>query len=204
MFQGRIRAADNAQSRAAALLVATDALVELSATDAHVVVGYMHPRLIRAGEVVIREGETRHSDYMALVLSGEVTVENAVDQARTGMVVSVAGPGSLIGDMGLLDGGARSATCIAATDLALAVLTRDAMTRLINEQPAVAARLLLTMSKRIADHLREANRKLMTFAQVGKALQQELDATHAVNKRLLDQMAAHEAAARAAPKRVAR
>ena len=50
--------------------------------------------------------------------------------------------------------------------------------------------LLLAMSKRIADHLRETNRKLMTFAQVSKALQQELDAAHGVNKRLLDQVAA--------------
>ena len=38
--------------------------------------------------------------------------------------------------------------------------------------------------------LRETNRKLMTFAQVSKALQQELDAAHGVNKRLLDQVAA--------------
>ena len=53
-----------------------------------------------------------------------------------------------------------------------------------------ASRLLLAMSKRIADHLRETNRKLMTFAQVSKALQQELDAAHGVNKRLPDQLAA--------------
>jgi CRP-like cAMP-binding protein len=107
------------------------------------------------------------------------------------MVVSVLGPGSLIGDMGIIDGGPRSATCIAASDLALAVLTRDALTKLMEHQPAVAARLLLAMSKRIADHLRETNRKLMTFAQVSKALQQELDAVHGVNKRLLDQVSAH-------------
>ena len=106
------------------------------------------------------------------------------------MVVSILGPGSLIGDMGIIDGGPRSATCTASTDLALAVLTREALTRLMDTHPSVAARLLLAMSKRIADHLRETNRKLMTFAQVSKALQQELDAAHGVNKRLLDQVAA--------------
>ena len=190
MFAGRSRATENVQVRAAALLVTEGALVELSAADARTVVGYMRPQLARAGEVVIREGETRHSDFMALLLDGEVTVESTVAAAHdSSMVVSVLGPGSLIGDMGIIDGGPRSATCTAATDLALAILTREAMMRLINDNPQVAARLLMAMSKRIADHLRETNRKLMTFSQVSKALQQELDAAHSINRRLLDQMA---------------
>ena len=190
MFSGKSRAGKKVQIKAAALLITEGALVELSAADAREVVSYMRPERIKAGEVVIREGESTRSDFMALVLDGEVTVENSVAAAHDSMVVSILGPGSLIGDMGIIDGGPRSATCTASTDLALAVLTREALTRLMDTHPSVAARLLLAMSKRIADHLRETNRKLMTFAQVSKALQQELDAAHGVNKRLLDQLAA--------------
>ena len=190
MFSGKSRAGENVQIKAAALLITEGALVELSAADAREVVSYMRPERIKAGEVVIREGESTRSDFMALVLDGEVTVENSVAAAHDSMVVSILGPGSLIGDMGIIDGGPRSATCTASTDLALAVLTREALTRLMDTHPSVAARLLLAMSKRISDHLRETNRKLMTFAQVSKALQQELDAAHGVNKRLLDQLAA--------------
>ena len=190
MFSGKARAGEKVQIKAAALLITEGALVELSAADAREVVSYMRPERIKAGEVVIREGESTRSDFMALVLDGEVTVENSVAAAHDSMVVSILGPGSLIGDMGIIDGGPRSATCTASTDLALAVLTREALTRLMDTHPSVAARLLLAMSKRIADHLRETNRKLMTFAQVSKALQQELDAAHGVNKRLLDQLAA--------------
>ncbi|HRL29931.1 MAG TPA: cyclic nucleotide-binding domain-containing protein [Ottowia sp.] len=190
MFSGKSRAGEKVQIKAAALLITEGALVELSAADAREVVSYMRPERIKAGEVVIREGESTRNDFMALVLDGEVTVENSVAAAHDSMVVSILGPGSLIGDMGIIDGGPRSATCTASTDLALAVLTREALTRLMDTHPSVAARLLLAMSKRIADHLRETNRKLMTFAQVSKALQQELDAAHGVNKRLLDQLAA--------------
>ena len=190
MFSGKSRAGENVQLKAAALLITEGALVELSAADAREVVSYMRPERIKAGEVVIREGESTRSDFMALVLDGEVTVENSVAAAHDSMVVSILGPGSLIGEMGIIDGGPRSATCTASTDLALAVLTREALARLMDTHPSVAARLLLAMSKRIADHLRETNRKLMTFAQVSKALQQELDAAHGVNKRLLDQLAA--------------
>ena len=190
MFSGKSRAGENVQIKAAALLITEGALVELSAADAREVVSYMRPERIKAGEVVIREGESTRNDFMALVLDGEVTVENSVAAAHDSMVVSILGPGSLIGEMGIIDSGPRSATCTASTDLALAVLTREALTRLMDTHPSVAARLLLAMSKRIADHLRETNRKLMTFAQVSKALQQELDAAHGVNKRLLDQLAA--------------
>ena len=190
MFSGKARAGENVQIKAAALLITEGALVELSAADAREVVSYMRPERIKAGEVVIREGESTRNDFMALVLDGEVTVENSVAAAHDSMVVSILGPGSLIGEMGIIDGGPRSATCTASTALALAVLTREALTRLMDTHPSVAARLLLAMSKRIADHLRETNRKLMTFAQVSKALQQELDAAHGVNKRLLDQLAA--------------
>ena len=190
MFAGKSRATAHVQTKAAAMLVTEGALVELSAADARTIVSYMRPSLVSAGAIVIREGESLKNDFMALVLDGEVTVENSVAAAHDSMVVSILGPGSLIGDMGIIDGGPRSATCTASTDLALAVLTREALTRLMDTHPSVAARLLLAMSKRIADHLRETNRKLMTFAQVSKALQQELDAAHGVNKRLLDQLAA--------------
>jgi CRP-like cAMP-binding protein len=101
------------------------------------------------------------------------------------MVVSIMGPGGLIGEMGLIDGSPRSATCTATTELAVAVLGRDALRQMIEECPDVAARLLLSISTRLSDHLRESNRKLRTFAQLSRALQQELDATHAVNLRLL-------------------
>ena len=180
------------QERAAHLLVTPGALVQLSLPDAREVVRYMQPCRIDADTTIFRAGDATDVDYMMLVIDGDVTVESQASPTSEGMVVTVLGPGSLIGEMGLIDGSPRSATCIAATDLALAVLTRDAITRLLDEHPSVAARLLMAMSKRIADHLRETNRKLLTFAQVGKALQQELDAAHGVNKRLLDQISAME------------
>lgn len=159
---------------AARLLVTPSALDELNLADAVKIVGYMKPRLIKAGTVFIREGETRQNDYMLLVLDGDISVENELPGLHESMVVNVMGPGSLIGEMGVLDGAPRSATCTATTDVAVAVLTRSALTRLLKDEPRVAARLLLAISKRMADHLRETTRKLRTFAQMNKALQQEL------------------------------
>ena len=140
---------------------------------------------MRAGEHDAPSHARDAQDGMSLILSGEVTVES--DSAAEGFVVSVLGPGSLIGELGLIDQAARSATCTAATDLALAVLSREALNQLLAEQPGVAARLLSAIAMRVAGHLRETNRKLVALARVNKAMQQELDAAHSINRRLLQQ-----------------
>lgn len=159
---------------AARLLVTPSALEDLTLRDATRVVAYMRPKLIRAGAVFIREGETQRNDFMMLVLEGDISVESDMPGHDGSLVVQVIGPGHLIGEMGLLDGSPRSATCVAQTDVAVAVMSRSGLMRLLKAEPAVGARLLLAISKRMADRLRETTRKLRTFAQMNKALQQEL------------------------------
>lgn len=174
------------QERAARQLITPGALVQLSLADAREVVAYMSPRRIAAGATIFRAGDATDGDNMLLVIDGDVTVENHASPISEGLVVKVMGPGSLIGEMSLIDGSPRSATCVAATDVAAGQLTKEALARLMNEQPGVAARLLLAISKRLSDHLREANRKTLAITQVGRALQLELDAAHAINRRLLE------------------
>ena len=160
---------------AARLLVTASALDDLTLADAMVVVTYMRPKLIAAGTVFIKEGEVRQNDYMLLVLEGDLTVENDMPGAiGESLVVNVIGPGHLIGEMGVLDGSPRSARCTANTDIAAAVLSRTALMRLLKDHPRTGSRLLLAISKRMADRLRETTRKLRNFAQMNKALHQEL------------------------------
>lgn len=159
---------------AARLLVTASALDDLTLADAFKVVAYMRPKRIAAGTVFIREGEVKQNDHMLLVLEGDVAVENELPGLQEAVVVSVIGPGHLIGEMGVLDGSPRSATCTATTEVYAAVLSRTALMRLLRDEPRVGARLLLAISKRMADRLRETTRKLSTFAQMNKALQQEL------------------------------
>lgn len=159
---------------AARLLVTPSALEELTLADAVRVVRYMRPKRIAAGTVFIREGEVQHNDYMLLVLEGDIAVEAELLRVNESLVVNILGPGHLIGEMGMLDGSPRSATCTASTDIAAAVLSRTALMRLLKDDPRLGNRLLLAISKRMADRLRETTRKLKTFAQMNKALHQEL------------------------------
>lgn len=156
------------------MLVTPTALDDLTLADAMKVVAYMRPQRIAAGTVFIQEGEVRRNDYMLLILEGDIAVESDMPGVNGSMVVNILGPGHLIGEMGLLDGAPRSATCTASTDIAAAVLSRTALMRLLKDHPRVGSKFLLALSKRMADRLRETTRKLKTFAQMNKALHQEL------------------------------
>ncbi|WP_421953412.1 cyclic nucleotide-binding domain-containing protein [Polaromonas sp.] len=171
---------DSNQENAAHLLVTPTALADLSKADARTVISFMLLRRVEMGTVLIKEGEVTHTDFMMLILEGEVLVDNEVASMDDSMVMSVIGPGSLIGEMGVLDGAPRSASCTATSDLAVAVLSREALLTLIKSNPAVAARLMLAISKRLSDRLREANRKIRTLGGLSRALQQELNAAHQI------------------------
>jgi len=173
------------RDQAALMLMRASPVAELDIHDAGLVVDAMQPVFVEAGTVFIEEGQTDGNEFMALLIEGQVRAENATGAPGEDMVISLIGAGSLIGEMGLIDGAPRSATCTALTDLKLAILSRDALRGLVEVQPAVAARLLLTVAGLLGERVRESNRRLRTLSQVAKAMQRELDATHAINRRLL-------------------
>ncbi|MCB2017991.1 MAG: cyclic nucleotide-binding domain-containing protein [Hydrogenophaga sp.] len=158
------------------LLRAPSALAQLSESEAFTVVSFMSPRRFPAGTVLIREGESGDSGFMVLVLDGEVTVERLRTSHRSAVTISVLGRGSLIGEMALVDGEARSATCTASTDVSCAVLTREALEKLIEEEPSTGAKLMTAIAVRLAERLREVSQKLQVTSKLVLTLQQEIDA----------------------------
>ena len=173
----RMRAVEGSSTAelAAQLLIAPTALMQLSHEEALTVVSYMIPRKILTGTTFITEGDKSDTGYMVLLLEGEVTVENIVVSRHTPVTVNVLGPGSLIGEMGLVDGHARLASCTASTDVRCAVLSREALGKLSLENPRTAAKLMFAVSLRVAERLRDTTLKLKMYSQLVQAMQQEID-----------------------------
>lgn len=168
--------ASSAAHEAARLLRAPTALMQLSEAEALTVVGFMRPRRYKAGTTIIRQGEAEDTGFMVLVLDGEVTVENLIARRENPVTLNVLGPGNLIGEMALVDGAARSASCTASTRVTCAVLTREALEALIAEQPATAAKLMTAVAQRLAERVRESAHKLRIYGQLVQTMQQEIDA----------------------------
>jgi CRP/FNR family transcriptional regulator, cyclic AMP receptor protein len=150
--------------QAAEMLRAPTALMRLSPAQARAVVGYMRPHVVTEGEVILREGDTNHTDHMLLIIQGEVTVETVEADRLHPRTLTVLGPGSLIGELSLFDGEARSATCTATTRVHGAILTRQDLEDLTSQDPATAARLMTAIGHRLAERLRHSDEKNKLFS----------------------------------------
>ena len=128
--------------------------------------------LVRAqpGQTLIREGDV--GDWMLILLSGTVDVtKRAVADDVLALArgepsrLSVIRTGAAIGEMSMLDGEPRYATCTALEPVEAGVLTRAAISQLIREQPAVGAKLLLRINQQLAQRLRNTSTQLVKLLQ---------------------------------------
>jgi CRP-like cAMP-binding protein len=98
-------------------------------------------RLFSKGETVIIEGSGGAAFF--LIDSGEATVSSK------GVQLSTLGPGDYFGEIALIDGGPRSATVTAATDLVCYGLTSWEFRPLVEKNSAIAWKLLQALAKRL-------------------------------------------------------
>lgn len=113
-------------------------------------------RSYRKGAVLLVEGES--SDRVAVLVGGRVKVFVSTDDGRE-VVLSMRGPGDLIGELSFLDGAPRSATAAAVEEVRAATLTSAEFKAYLGSRPSVALVLLQMLSGR----LREADAKLAEF-----------------------------------------
>ena len=104
-----------------------------------------------AGQVLTTEGNPGHEFF--LIMDGEAKV------SRDGTEVASLGPGGYFGELSLLDGGPRSATVTASTDMELLVLGQREFGGVLDEIPSVAHGLLSSMAAR----LREADARSFQY-----------------------------------------
>lgn len=161
--------------KAAQLLIVPTALLQLTLKEARIVVSHMTPRFYPEGTTFIREGDTGDGGFMVLVVEGEVVVESITVSRTEPLTIKILGPGSLIGEVGLMDQEPRSASCTASTDLYCAILGRPELEKLMHENPQVGSKLLMAISALLAQRLRDNARKLRLYANLATVMQKEID-----------------------------
>ena len=96
---------------------------------------------IRSGHVLMREGDSGHEFF--LIVDGTVAIE------RGGREVGIARAGDFLGEIALVDGGPRSATATARTEVRALVVTRQAFHSLMDEFPDVRLHVLEALAERV-------------------------------------------------------
>jgi CRP-like cAMP-binding protein len=132
-------------SRAMRLVGYVDLFRDLDEAIRARVAAAMVSRLLRSGDVIMREGETGDSVFIVELGAIEVAVEVAGRGPRT---LARLGTGELFGEMSLLTGAPRSATLTALCETQVWELSRDAFEPILRERPEIADRLSRTMARR--------------------------------------------------------
>ena len=83
---------------------------EFSREDILLLAGYMDVYRAQPGDIIIREGDI--GDFMLLVIEGEVDILKKGFRGEQRHMTSV-GPGLTLGEMSMIDGEPRFATCLA-------------------------------------------------------------------------------------------
>jgi CRP-like cAMP-binding protein len=128
--------------------------------------GFFHVLRATPGLPVIHEGGS--GDYMLLVLSGRVDVLKRAQDGSSRLMATV-GPGMTLGEMSMIDGEPRFATCMAIEPTTVAVLTRDDMRRIIEDAPRLGTKILLNLMTLLAQRLRRTSAKLLDLLPRGGA-----------------------------------
>lgn len=87
-------------------------------------------------------------------------------------ILTILGPGSIVGELAMIDGLPRSATVVAIRDCKLSYISREAFVRCLREYPEIYSDLVSTLVSRLreADNAMAAASFLSVKARVARAL----------------------------------
>ena len=140
----------------------TKFFADFSRDDIQLLAGFMQVYRAEPGQMIIREGDI--DDYMLLIIQGKVDIIKTDKRGMLQPMTSV-GPGMTLGEMSMIDGEPRFATCIAVEPTTFAVLSRDTMVRIIIEQPALGAKLLIKLVTLLSQRLRQTSSTLLHYME---------------------------------------
>lgn len=126
-------------------------LRDRSDADWEKVLSHTDVRRFRAGEVIIRAGDTDRALY--IVTEGELDVFLPQRGGGSGRFKSIEAP-SVIGEVSFVDGGPRSTTLRAVSDGELRRLSLESFDVLAAREPELGRAILLDVARILARRLR--------------------------------------------------
>ena len=101
---------------------------------------------VRSGSTLMREG--------SFPFELEVIIEGSADIVIGDEKVGEVGPGAILGEMALLQHGARSATVVATSDTKLSVISGRAFSGLMEQFPEIAEAIRAMAAQRAEENAR--------------------------------------------------
>lgn len=168
-------------------LASTPLFAELSGLELTAISAFLERRKYAEGEVIFTEGEpgqelfiVREGKIVSFVRQSDGTLRKIYDFV----------PGRFFGEMAIVEGAPRSATCRADADSELFVLEGLDFYRLVYEHPMIGLKILSAIGKTMAGWLDESSRFLNDLVRWGETARRravEDSLTGLFNRRILEE-----------------
>ncbi len=168
-------------------LAETPLFARMSGLELNAVIAFLERKRYKQGEIVFREGE--RGEEMFIVLSGRIGC--SVTQADgTQRNLYEFETGRFFGEMAIIEGAPRSATCWAKEESELLVLEGIDFYRLVFEHPMIALKLLGAIGDVMTSWLNESSRFLNDLVRWGETARRRAvtdELTGLYNRRFLEE-----------------
>jgi CRP/FNR family cyclic AMP-dependent transcriptional regulator len=123
---------------------------EFSSQETELLSNYLEVFGVPRQSTVLREGD--EGDFLAFLVTGKAVIVKNIDQTDT--VVAELNPGEMIGEMSLIDGRRRIATCVTTEPSDFAVLSLQSLNAMLSDHPRLGNKFLLMLLKLATSRLR--------------------------------------------------
>jgi sulfate permease, SulP family len=127
-----------------------------NATDLKAIEPYLNRATYPAAAVIFRESEV--GNEVLIITKGIASAYLQIP--NTNIRLATFAPGTIFGELAILDEGVRSATVVADTELVCRTLTTSNFAALSAKSPSIAIRLLAAIARELSGRLRTANRTI--------------------------------------------
>ena len=110
-------------------------------------------RKYRGGDIVVRQFD--HGKDLIIVLEGTARIKSFSNES-----IAEFGPGSMVGEMSLLDDLPRSATVVASGDIEVAIIPCEALRQFMAMDPQISSVIMGNLARVLCRRLRTMNEKL--------------------------------------------
>lgn len=141
----------------------TPLFADLDKQDIHDLASYLLLYRAKKGAIILREGDL--GDYMLLVIHGNVNVYKS-DKVHKQKRIDTVSSGMTVGEMAMVDGEPRFATCVANDPVTLACLSREGLVRIIDEKPRLGSKILVQLLAMMNQRLRQTGGILVDYLKV--------------------------------------
>lgn len=141
------------------MLDGLDLVHDFSYPELEMIAGYLTHEEVGKGATIFAEGNP--GDYMLVVIDGRIAIYKGGEHGR--QLLSNEMRGRIIGEMAMLDGERRSATCVAETDCELLILTSANLRKMAGEHPATAYHFMFCLARILSRRLRRVSGMMADF-----------------------------------------